>query len=243
MLSERLIEEFQAQGLLDDQSINKVDPDLLNSGSLIVPANNRLVITTDTLIEGTHFITGTLPYALGFKSLAVNLSDLAAMGATPIAISLILSCPPDDAHWIPEFVKGWQSLACQYDMTYSNLQACEGDLVITVYAYGVVPVDKKPLLRSGAANGDLVYVSGYLGDAACALNHLISENLPAITQQQVNRMAKIRRKSTDLGYLIDQLEFPAPRLVLGQALLSFASACIDISDGLLADLADRKSVV
>ncbi len=236
MLSKRLIDEFSAQGLLDDQGINRVDPDSLNSGLLTVPANNRLVITTDTLLEGTHFTTGTLPYALGYKSLAVNLSDLAAMGAMPIAISLVLSCPPDAANWIPGFVKGWQSLACLYNITYSNLQACEGDTVITVYAYGIVPVDKKPLLRSGAVNGDLVYVSGYLGDAACALNCLMLENSQAITQKQMNRVAEIRDKSSDLNYLIDQLEFPMPRLALGQSLLSLASACVDVSDGLLADL-------
>ncbi|MGJ8691918.1 MAG: thiamine-phosphate kinase [Thalassotalea sp.] len=183
-------------------------------------SSQNIAITTDTLVCGVHFPESTAAKAIGHKAVAVNLSDLAAMGAEPAWVSLALTMPTVDEQWLKEFSEGFFEL-CEY----SNVQLVGGDttqgpLSITVTAHGFTPADKH-ITRSGAKPGDWIYVSADIGDPALALMHLQGQlTLPAEV------LAKVQRK----------LDYPKPRILLGQALRDYASAAIDISDGLLADL-------
>lgn len=181
---------------------------------LELPPGQHLVAATDTLNAGTHFPVDTSPFDIGYKCLAVNLSDLAAMGATPRWALLSISSPRVSSEWIQMFSDGFKSLAQIHSITLVGGDTTSGPLSISLTALGFIEPGKQ-LTRSGARAGDLVVVSGTVGGAACALDML----------QAGKHVAEQ-----------DLLDRPQPRVELGQALPGYASACIDISDGLLADL-------
>jgi thiamine-monophosphate kinase len=185
---------------------------------LDIPEGYQLAVTTDSLVAGVHFFEDVSAYRLGYKSLAVNLSDLAAMGATPKWVSLAITLPNVDEAWLSEFSQGFFELANKSNISLIGGDTTKGPLSITVSAKGIVPRDKA-LLRSGAKVGDLICVSGVLGDGALGL---------ASKLDQVHL--------TDIDTFVDALELTEPRNELGVLLSSYGSSCIDISDGLLQDL-------
>jgi thiamine-monophosphate kinase len=188
-------------------------------------AGTQIAISTDMLVEGRHFFANVDPATLGHKALAVNLSDLAACGAKPLAFTLALALPNVNEPWLAAFAKGLFALADAHSCELVGGDTTQGPLNICITVFGEVPVvdgKSQALLRSGAQPGDDIYVSGSLGHARLALEALQgSRTLPA----DVLAHARIR------------LEQPTPRVVLGQALRGLASSAIDISDGLLGDLA------
>ncbi|MEO6968843.1 MAG: thiamine-phosphate kinase [Rhodanobacteraceae bacterium] len=195
---------------------------------LTPPPGQQLVACTDTLVEGVHFPGGTAPDDLGWKSLAVNLSDLAAMGATPAWALLALTLPQADARYVERFADGFARLARQYKLALIGGDTTQGPLSITVSAFGFLPQDCA-LLRSGARTGDAVFVTGTLGDAAAALRCL-DRNDPCAD-------ALLAAAANTREELLARLHRPQPRIAAGLALRGIASACIDVSDGLIADLA------
>jgi len=188
---------------------------------LHVPPGMQLVVTTDTLVNGVHFPEETSPYDIGWKCLAVNLSDLAAMGAEPTWITLALTLPEANKSWIQGFSQGLFDLADQHHVALVGGDTTRGPLSISVQAMGFVP-SEKALLRSGVRSGDQIYVTGTLGDAAIGLDILQKRWSSAIP--------------TERAFLIGRLNRPTPRVQVGLALRSFAHAAIDLSDGLGADL-------
>ncbi len=184
----------------------------------------QLAISSDMLVEGRHFLATVDPARLGHKALAVNLSDLAACGATPLAFTLALALPQVDEDWLGPFAQGLLALADAHGCELIGGDTTRGPLNICITVFGEVPVlngRSQALLRSGAQPGDDLYVSGTLGDAALALEVLFGRlSVPAA----VLDAARLR------------LEKPSPRVALGQALRGIASAAIDVSDGLLGDL-------
>lgn len=180
----------------------------------------QLAVSSDMLVEGRHFFADVDPSALGHKALAVNLSDLAACGAEPLAFTLALALPHADEAWLAAFSRGLFALADAHGCELVGGDTTRGPLNICITVFGEVPRGQA-LLRSGARAGDDVYVSGTLGDARLALEAMRGNiSLPP------GWMASARTR----------LEQPAPRLALGVALRGIASAAIDISDGLLGDL-------
>lgn len=175
------------------------------------PLQHQLVVTTDTLIADVHFPLTAEAFDVGFKSLAVNLSDLAAMGATPFGVTLALTLPHADENWLRDFANGFFTLAKQYNVQLIGGDTTRGLHSITVQALGWIP-NGMAITRSGAKPGDLIYVTHTLGDAAYALAH---KEIPE-TQQALHR--------------------PEPCVAIGEALRGVAHAAIDVSDGLLADL-------
>lgn len=187
---------------------------------LEVPAGYQLAVTTDTMVEGVHFFADVAPRALAQKLVAVNLSDLAAMGAEPAWLSLALTLPRYDEEWLSEFSAGLHGMCQHFHCGLVGGDTTRGPLSLTLTAHGLVPTGQA-LLRSGAKPGDWLYVSGELGDAGLALGALQQH-----FQLDQAHLASARK----------QLETPYPQVALGQALRGIASACIDISDGLIADL-------
>ncbi len=183
---------------------------------LAVPAGMQLVVAMDTLNAGVHFPTETAPADIGWKSLAVNLSDLAAMGARPAWCTLSLSLPEGEAAWVDGFLDGFLALAAQHDVALVGGDTTRGPLSVCVTAHGFVEPGKA-LRRDGARVGDDVWVTGTLGDAAAAL-------------------AQWRKGAAIDETLRVRLDRPEPRVAAGLALSGLAHACIDISDGLLSDL-------
>ncbi len=183
------------------------------------PADMQLVVSIDTLISGVHFPSQTSAANIAGKALAVNLSDLAAMGATPVWFTLALSLPEPDHNWLAAFSESLADMAAVYGIALVGGDTTRGSLSITIQVAGHVPTGRA-LLRAGASPGDQIFVSGEIGDAALGLVAL---------QQQI-------AASEDINYLLARLHRPQPRVELGQALAGLASACIDISDGLFADL-------
>lgn len=194
---------------------------------LAPPPGQQLVVCTDTLVEGVHFASGMAPDDLGWKALAVNLSDLAAMGATPAWALLALTIPQADIHYADRFAQGFARLAQQYKLALVGGDTTQGPLSITVSAFGFVP-EGRALLRGGAKVGDAVFVTGTLGDAAAALRCLDRDDPHA--DALLSAPANTREE------LLARLHCPQPRINAGLALRGVASACIDVSDGLLADL-------
>ena len=184
------------------------------------PAGQQLVIATDTLVQGVHFPTNTLPYYIGWKALAVNLSDLAAMGAEPAWFTLALTLPESSDAWLTEFSRGLFDLADQYGLSLVGGDTTRGPLTVTVQIAGYVPTGQA-LLRAGAGPGDRIFVTGSLGDATLALQ-LLTDQLPVPAQNYPG--------------LLKRLNQPQPCIKEGHALRGIASCAIDISDGLLADL-------
>lgn len=185
------------------------------------PAGEVLVATTDTLIAGRHFPEHTHPFAIGHKALAVNLSDLAAMGATPRWILLALTLPAHDDVFVAEFSKGLFNLAQKHRVALVGGDTTKGPLSITITALGTVPVGQA-ILRRGAQPGDGIYVSGTVGDAGLGL--LAAQGQAPVLASGLLDQAKQR------------LDFPQPRISLGLQLRGLASACLDVSDGLAQDL-------
>lgn len=193
---------------------------------LNLPADYQLAVTTDTMVENVHFFPDADPYLLGHKLLAVNLSDLAAMGAEPFAVTLALTLPKADESWLPAFAGGFLDLARRYRVDLIGGDTTSGPLTLTVQAMGAVPAGRA-LLRSGAKAGDLIFVTGQLGNAGLGL--------------KINQ-----------GYVCDDpalplrcFNQPQPRIAEGLFLRDVAHACIDISDGLASDLGhilDRSQV-
>lgn len=192
---------------------------------LAVPAGHILAVSTDTLVAGVHFPHSTRAFDVGWKSLAVNLSDLAAMGATPAWATLALTLPAADAPWVGHFADGFAALAREFKLALVGGDTTQGPLSITVTVHGFIP-EGAALLRSGARVGDGVYVTGTLGDAAAGLRGL----------EQGTDGAGDSLSPGFFASLIERLDRPAPRVAQGLALRGRASACIDISDGLVADL-------
>lgn len=194
---------------------------------LAVPAAHQLVVSTDTLIDGVHFPHGTAAADIGWKALAVNLSDLAAMGASPAWASLALTLPEPDADFVDRFMDGFGALSAQHGVALIGGDTTRGPLSITITVHGFVP-DGKALLRDGASAGDVVFVTGTIGDAAAGLKLL---RLSLGHHDHADDGEQQRAK------LIARLHRPTPQIAAGQILRGLASACIDVSDGLLADLA------
>jgi thiamine-monophosphate kinase len=186
---------------------------------LAVPAGQELVVAIDTLVEGVHFPVGTSAADIGWKALAVNLSDLAAMGAIPAWALLALTLPKGDATFIDGLASGFAQLAQSYRLALVGGDTTRGALTLSVAVHGFAPPGQA-LLRTGAHVGDAIFVTGTLGDAAAGLQ---------LVQQKGAADART-------AYLINRLNRPTPRVAAGLALRGHASACIDISDGLLADL-------
>ncbi|PWB34337.1 thiamine-phosphate kinase [Pseudomonas sp. SDI] len=186
---------------------------------LAVPAAEQLAISTDTLVAGVHFPAVSDPYLLGQRSLAVAASDLAAMGATPVAFTLALTLPEVRADWLEAYARGLNQMARQCGLSLVGGDTTRGPLSLTMTVFGRVP-GGQALTRRGAQVGDLLCVGGELGNAAGALPLVLGER---------DAPAEIAAP------LLAQYWSPAPQLALGQALRGKATAALDISDGLLAD--------
>lgn len=219
--------EFDLIELIRQRTMQSRDDVRLGIGDdgavLAVPAGQELVVAIDTMVEGVHFLPGTDAADLGWKALAVNLSDLAAMGASPAWALLALTLPRADSAFIEGFVDGFMQLAQPYRLALVGGDTTGGPLCITVAVHGFVPPGQA-LTRSGARVGDAVLVTGTLGDAVAGLHALRNPS------HDEGRRAELRQ------VLLDRLTRPTPRLAAGMALRGQANACIDISDGLLADL-------
>jgi thiamine-monophosphate kinase len=184
---------------------------------LRVPSGHELAVSIDTLVAGVHFLPDCDPQTLGHKSLAVGLSDLAAVGAEPAWATLALTLPGADGDWLASFARGFGTLASLHGLRLVGGDLTRGPLtVVSVQVHGFVP-EGRALLRSGAHAGDLICVSGAIGDAGLALRHLL-------------------RGAPPDAYLRQRLERPQPRVALGECLRGIATSAIDLSDGLAADL-------
>lgn len=188
----------------------------------LIRANDEklIAVTTDTLVAGVHFPHDTAPRAIGHKAVAVNLSDLAAMGAEPCWISIAITLPDVDKSWLAEFTAGVFELTEYYNVQLIGGDTTQGPLSVTVTAQGTVP-NTKALLRSGAKNGDYLYVTGNLGDAGLALAAMAGN---------------VNLKNSDFNKVRAKLDYPKPQVLVGQFIREFGTSAIDVSDGLLADL-------
>lgn len=185
-----------------------------------IAQDHELAISVDMLVAGTHFFADTDARKLGWKSLAVNVSDMAAMGAEPKWATLAIALPEADEDWVAAFADGFFACADRFDIDLIGGDTTRGPCCISVQIMGQLP-EGKALKRSGAKMGDDIWVSGQLGDAALALNHLLSQH--TLTHDE-------------LAQTLPALLQPQPRVELGLALREIAHSAIDISDGLLADL-------
>lgn len=185
-----------------------------------VPPGEQLVVAVDTLVAGVHFPETATAADIGYKALAVNLSDLAALGATPRWATLALTLPQADEHWVADFARGFFALADRFEVQLIGGDTTRGPLCVSVQILGTLP-QGRALRRAAARAGERIFVSGHLGDAGLALRLLRSGQDCA----------------ADTGAaLAARLHRPEPRLALGERLRERAGAAIDVSDGLLADL-------
>ncbi len=189
---------------------------------IAVPDNHELVVTTDTLVSGRHFPEDAAPSDIGWKALAVNLSDLAAMGAEARWVTLALTLPDSNEAFLREFAAGFFALAEKENVSLVGGDTTRGPLSITVTAMGALPLGQA-LRRDGAQVGDDIYVSGTLGDAGLGLR--------LVLQQWLDELP-----AGDEAFVLQRLHRPEPRLALAKELRSLASACLDVSDGLAQDL-------
>jgi thiamine-monophosphate kinase len=180
----------------------------------------QLALSTDMLVEGTHFLAGTDPEKLGHKTLAVNLSDLAAMGADPAYALLAISLPVADEAWVEAFSRGFLRLAAQHGVELVGGDTTRGPLVLSVTVIGEIP-SGLALRRDGALEGDDVWLSGMTGEAALALAHL---------------QGRTQLDGSSLERCLERLDTPTPRVELGGRLRGLANCAIDVSDGLAGDL-------
>jgi thiamine-monophosphate kinase len=207
---------FRALGAARADVVTGVGDD---AALLRVPSDVELVAATDTLVAGVHFPPQTTPASIGHRALAVNLSDLAAMGARPAWALLALTLPQADEAWLSEFAAGFEALARKYGVALVGGDTTRGPLCVSVTLLGCV-ARGTALKRSGGRAGDALFVSGTPGDAAAGL---------AIEQRTLSAGAEGR------DYLRARFALPSPRVALGERLRGIASACIDVSDGLLGD--------
>lgn len=217
--------EFDLIARYFKRSVNRAALGVGDDCALLNPApGTQLAISCDMLVQGRHFFADVDPHTLGHKSLAVNLSDLAACGAKPLAFTLALALPEVNEPWLAAFANGLFALADAHGCELIGGDTTAGPLNICITVFGEVPVAQgrfKALLRSGARAGDDLYISGTVGDARLALDALLGKiSLP----DDMLRAARLR------------LEMPTPRVALGMALRGLASSAIDVSDGLLGDL-------
>jgi thiamine-monophosphate kinase len=182
-------------------------------------AGERLATSVDTMVAGVHFPADSFPEDIGFRAVAAAASDLAAMGARPLGMTVALTLPEADELWLNAFSQGLAAAVADFGLPLVGGDTTRGPLTISVQVLGALPMEQA-LLRGGASVGDEVYVSGTLGDAAGALAFLQEQWQPAPHHAQ---------------YLLDRFNRPRARIDLGRALLGRASAAIDVSDGLLAD--------
>nr|WP_282446540.1 thiamine-phosphate kinase [Shewanella sp. 1CM18E] len=189
--------------------------------AVVAPAANKsIAISCDTLVENVHFFPDMPAKDLGYKSLAVNLSDLASMGAEPAWMTLALTLPEVDEQWLAEFSEGMFEVAEYYGVALIGGDTTRGPRSITITINGQVPKDTG-LTRSGANNGDWIYITGTLGDSALGLDIL---------------RGKVTVDKPDSDYLIGRHYRPTPRVLAGQSLRMLASSAIDISDGIMSDI-------
>lgn len=189
--------------------------------ALIKPlVGEEIAITSDMLVEGRHFFANANPEQLGWKALAVNLSDLAAMGAKPMGFTLSIALPEVNSSWLESFSKGLFSIAQHYSCPLIGGDTTAGPLTISITAFGSIPIGKA-IRRSGAKVDDDIWVSGELGDARLTLAALRHE---------------INLSKDDLNSIEHRMHQPTPRIELGGALKGLANAALDVSDGLLGDL-------
>ncbi|TRX57419.1 thiamine-phosphate kinase [Thalassomonas sp. M1454] len=189
--------------------------------ALIQANDDKLIaVTTDTLVAGVHFPLNTPPRAIGHKAVAVNLSDIAAMGAEPCWISVAITLPEVDQQWLKEFTAGIFELTEYFNVQLIGGDTTKGPLSITITAQGTVPAGKA-LCRSGARNGDYIYVTGDIGDAGLALAAINKE---------------VELSEQDFAKALEKLNYPKPNVLTGQLIREYATSAIDVSDGLLADL-------
>jgi thiamine-monophosphate kinase len=187
---------------------------------LASPPGTHLAVSTDMLVEGRHFLSTVAPGRLGHKALAVNLCDLAACGARPVAFTLALALPAADDSFLDAFSRGLHAIADRYGCELIGGDTTRGPLTISITVFGEIPIGAA-LLRSGARSGDDLYVSGVLGDARLAL-----EAFRGNVELPGDAFARVRRA----------MEEPRPRVELGIALRGLATSAIDVSDGLAGDL-------
>ncbi len=191
---------------------------------LDIPANMQLAQSLDTLVEEVHFPKTCDPFALGYRALAVNLSDLAAMGAEPHSFTLGLTLPRVSELWLQEFSNGLALLAQKFRLPLIGGDTTKGSLTLSLQVQGLVPKGKA-LLRSGAKPGDMICVTGTLGDAASAIPYVLNGETPENCGDE------------HLKRLLSRYWYPSPRLFAGQWLRKAgATSAVDISDGLLGDL-------
>ncbi len=191
-----------------------------DAAMLAPPPDMDVIVTVDTLVAGIHFPPETDPESIGHKALAVNLSDLAAMGAKPAWFTLSLTLPHADNQWLSRFSHGMFSLADRFEVDLVGGDMTHGALSMTIQAMGFTP-KSKALRRQGARPGDAIYVTGCIGDAGLGLAAVKSP---------------VRLDPASLEYCLSRLNRPMPRVEIGLMLLNLASSAIDVSDGLAADL-------
>jgi thiamine-monophosphate kinase len=191
-----------------------------DSALVTSPESVQIAISTDTLVEGTHFLEHANPAWVAHKALASNLSDLAAMGASPAWVSLALTLPEPDEMWLAPFSESFFELANYFNIQLIGGDTTKGPLSITLTVQGFVP-EGKAMRRDNAKVGDWIYVTGTLGDSAAGLQVVLDET----------KRAKPHAEELEKRHYL-----ATPRLVVGQALRDVASACLDISDGLMSDL-------
>ena len=203
------------------QSRRDVELGIGDDCALVQPAANKsIAISCDTLVENVHFYPDIPPQALGYKSLAVNLSDLASMGAEPAWMTLALTLPDVDEDWLKAFSTGLFDAAEYYGVALIGGDTTRGPRSISITINGQVPTGTA-LTRAGAKNGDWLYVTGTLGDSALGLDVIRGK----------------RQVDTEYNeYLINRHYYPSPRVLAGQALRHLASSAIDLSDGLASDI-------
>jgi thiamine-monophosphate kinase len=215
---------FEREGLRADPKLHRNVPLGIGDDCAIlnVPRGKQLAVSMDVLVEGVHFPQGADPADIAYRALAVNLSDLAAMGAEPLCFTLGLTLPKADEAWLEKFSDGLRECAQQYNCPLAGGNLTKGPLQIAIQVQGLVP-GGKALLRSGARAGHDVYVSGITGRAGLTLEYWQGKCSGATDAQR--------------DELLNAYYRPEPRLALGQALRGVASAAQDVSDGLLKDLA------
>ncbi|OAN14324.1 thiamine-monophosphate kinase [Photobacterium jeanii] len=214
-----LIAHYFERQAVDRRDVNLAIGD--DCALLTVPEGCQLAVSTDSLVAGTHFLADADPALVAHKALAANLSDLAAMGATPAWVSLALTMPEPDETWLKGFCQGFFALAEYYNVQLIGGDTTKGPLSITLTVQGFVP-QGQALTRSGASNGDWVYVTGNLGDSAAGLALILGER--HLSSEALTQTLTLRHYQAQ------------PRVLAGQALRGIASAALDISDGVMSDL-------
>ncbi len=209
----KLIEHFFKQPSRQDNIVLGIGDD---AAIVTVPPASELLVAMDTLVAGVHFFEDTAAADIAYKSLAVNVSDIAAMGGQPLWVSLSLTLPNKNLAWLARFSSSFKESMQAYDLSLIGGDLTRGPLAITIAIQGFVPTGQA-LRRSGASIGDLIYVTGTLGGAAHAL-------------------AQIKAGQCVPSEALQRLHRPQARVATGLALRDYATSCIDISDGLLADL-------